>query len=160
MGTNEGIYLKHDNVGELLGVIDQQGLMDHKQRQLKRHMYHVKGPNHIWASDGHDKLKSFGITIYGFIDAWSCQILNLKVGINNNDPQQIGVYFLETVAKVGGIPQRTSTDCGTETLDIAAHQINLSKHYLGLDLKDAEKQHKFTISPHNQKIECLWSQLM
>ncbi|KAG0151863.1 hypothetical protein CROQUDRAFT_86054 [Cronartium quercuum f. sp. fusiforme G11] len=30
MGTNEGIRLKCDNVGELLGVIDQQGLIDCK----------------------------------------------------------------------------------------------------------------------------------
>ncbi|KAI7944165.1 hypothetical protein MJO28_011693, partial [Puccinia striiformis f. sp. tritici] len=28
-------------------------------------------PNHIWSADGHDKLKPYSITIYGFIDAWS-----------------------------------------------------------------------------------------
>lgn len=114
----------------------------------------------IWALDGHDKLKPYGICIYGCIDAWSRKVLSIEVGINNNDPRRVGVYFLRTVARCGGIPQKTSTDHGTETLDIAQHQLLLQHLFAGVPQDELHKYHLFTTSPRNQKIEQLWSQLM
>lgn len=160
IAANEKVRIKRSNIHGLLRVVDSEGTALCLKGRLKRRVYRVKGPNHIWASDGHDKLKPWGITIYGFIDAWSRRILSLRVGINNNDPRRIGVYFLETVAKEGGIPQKTSTDHGTETLDICRHQITFVRAFSGLDEAKARKRHIYTTSPHNQKIECLWSQLM
>ncbi|EFP86406.2 uncharacterized protein PGTG_12362 [Puccinia graminis f. sp. tritici CRL 75-36-700-3] len=75
------------------------------------------GPNHVWSIDGHDKLKRFGITVYGFINAWSCKILGLYVYVTNNDPRHIGVYFLSLVSKLGKVPLKVTAEYGTETGD-------------------------------------------
>ncbi|KAH9454748.1 hypothetical protein Pst134EB_014813 [Puccinia striiformis f. sp. tritici] len=109
------------------------------------------------SADGHDKLKKFGLTIYGFIDAWSRKVLGIFVHTTNNNPRHIGYYYLQLVKEVGGIPQRTTTDRGTETIDLAGHQMNLMGQFGSID---PDKCHRFTKSVHNQKIECLWSQLM
>jgi hypothetical protein len=42
---------------------------------------------------------------------------------------------------------------------MAGHQINLTKQY-NTACPDPSQSHLFTKSTHNQKIECLWSQLM
>jgi hypothetical protein len=39
-----------------------------------RSEYIVPGPNYIWSLDGHDKLKAWGIEIYGAVDAYSWYI--------------------------------------------------------------------------------------
>ncbi|KAI7944726.1 hypothetical protein MJO28_010421, partial [Puccinia striiformis f. sp. tritici] len=122
-------------------------------------VFHVPGPNYIWSADGHDKLKKFGITIYGFIDAWSRKVLGIFVHVTNNDPRHIGYYYLQLVKSQGGIPRRTTTDRGTETIHMAGHQINLTAQY-NAHSADPSTSHLFTKSTHNQKIECLWSQLM
>lgn len=58
------------------------------------------------------------------------------------------------------MPHRTSTDHGTRTLDVAQRQICLHHKYGGVPKFDLHKHHVYTTSPHNQKIESLWSQLM
>ncbi|KAA1097936.1 hypothetical protein PGT21_024380 [Puccinia graminis f. sp. tritici] len=105
------------------------------------------------------QVEKFGITLYGFIDAWSRKILGIYVHITNNDPRHIGYYYLQLVKETGGIPRRTSTDKGTETIHLAGHQINLTQQYNEESI-DPTQSHLFTKSTHNQKIECLWSQLM
>ncbi|KAG0149119.1 hypothetical protein CROQUDRAFT_22467, partial [Cronartium quercuum f. sp. fusiforme G11] len=123
-------------------------------------LYDVPGPNFIWAMDGHDKLKPFGICIYGAIDSWSCQVLKLHVATNNNDPQRAGVQFLQIVEQMGVCPQKVTTDKGSETGDIATFQITFL-HLIGrLEWDEAEKRHLFTTSQHNQRIESLWGQVM
>ncbi|POW01254.1 hypothetical protein PSHT_12631 [Puccinia striiformis] len=145
---------------EILQEIDPDGLALRLRQACKRRIFRVNGPNHVWACDGHDKLKKFGICIYGMIDAWSRKILGMFVHVTNNDPKHIGVYFLQTAAKAGGIPLKVTTDFGTETIDMAAHQMFLSHHYAGISAEEAGKRMHFTKSTHNQKIEALWSQMM
>ncbi|KAG0147816.1 hypothetical protein CROQUDRAFT_696401 [Cronartium quercuum f. sp. fusiforme G11] len=103
--------------------------------------------------DGHDKLKPFGICIYGAIDSWSHKVLKLHVVTNNNNPQRAGVQFLQTVEQMGVCPQKVTTDKGSETGDIATFQITFL-HLIG------RLEHLFTTSQHNQRIESLWGQLM
>jgi len=140
-------------------TLDPVGVDNRSKRVLKRRVFKTPGPNYIWSADGHDKLKKFGITLYGFIDAWSRKILGIYVHVTNNDPRHIGYYYLQLVKSCGGIPRRTSTDRGTETIHMAGHQINLTAQY-NPESTDPTKSHLFTKSTHNQKIECLWSQLM
>ncbi|KAI7941492.1 hypothetical protein MJO29_013566 [Puccinia striiformis f. sp. tritici] len=116
--------------------------------------------NHGWAIDGHDKLKPFGITVYGFIDAWSRKILGLFVHVTNNDPKHIGVYYLKLVLRLGGIPLKVTADYGTETCDVSTYQMMLSHRFGGITLEETTKRMHHTKSTHNQKIECLWSQMM
>ncbi|PLW56756.1 hypothetical protein PCANC_01643 [Puccinia coronata f. sp. avenae] len=140
-------------------TLDPDGVSNRSKRVLKRRVFKTPGPNFIWSADGHDKLKKFGITLYGFIDAWSRKILGIFVHVTNNDPRHVGYYYLQLVKREGGIPRKTTTDQGTETIHMAGHQINLTEQYNRESL-DPSQSHLFTKSTHNQKIECLWSQLM
>ncbi|EFP84313.2 uncharacterized protein PGTG_10033 [Puccinia graminis f. sp. tritici CRL 75-36-700-3] len=157
--TNFGINVHHMTVALINQTLDPDGVENRAKRVLKRRVFNTPGPNFIWSADGHDKLKKFGITLYGFIDAWSRKILGIFVHVTNNDPRHVGYYYLQLVKREGGIPRRTTTDRGTETIQMAGHQINLTEHYNPHCL-DSSTSHLFTKSTHNQKIECLWSQLM
>ncbi|EHS63088.1 uncharacterized protein PGTG_21418 [Puccinia graminis f. sp. tritici CRL 75-36-700-3] len=157
--TKFGITLHYLTVALINRTLDPDGVENRAKRVLKRRVFKTPGPNYIWSADGHDKLKKFGITLYGFIDAWSRKILGIYVHITNNNPRHIGYYYLQLVKEIGGIPRRTSTDKGTETIHLASHQINLTQQY-NEECIDPTQSHLFTKSTHNQKIECLWSQLM
>jgi hypothetical protein len=74
-----GLQIRRDEVYAILRDLDPEGVQERRKRKLKRRIFRVPGPNHVWSSDGHDKLKPFGITIYGTVDAWSRKILNLQV---------------------------------------------------------------------------------
>ncbi|EFP77601.2 uncharacterized protein PGTG_03557 [Puccinia graminis f. sp. tritici CRL 75-36-700-3] len=154
------ISIPRNTVYNLLKEIDPEGLAQRLRKTCKRCVFCTHGPNHVWACDGHDKLKRFGICIYSFIDAWSCKILGMFVHVTNNDPKHIGVYFLQTAAKAGGIPLKLKSDFGSETIDMAAYQMFISYKHAGIDIEEAAKRMNFTKSTHNQKIEALWSQMM
>ncbi|KNF03217.1 hypothetical protein PSTG_03482 [Puccinia striiformis f. sp. tritici PST-78] len=104
----------------------------HLRQACKHCIYRTLGPDHIWACDGHDKLKPFGITVYGFVDAWSRKVLGMFVHVTNNDPKHIAVYFLHLASNLCAI----------------------------LFKEEAEKRMHFTKLTHNQKIEAMWSQMM
>ncbi|KAA1094917.1 hypothetical protein PGT21_032708 [Puccinia graminis f. sp. tritici] len=157
--TKYGFNIHNLTVALINRTLDPEGVDNRSKRVLKRRVFNTPGPNFIWSADGHDKLKKFGITLYGFIDAWSRKILGIFVHVTNNNPRHIGYYYLELVKREGGIPRRTSTDRGTETIHMAGHQINLTESF-NADCPDPIQSHLFTKSTHNQKIECLWSQLM
>ncbi|KAH9444929.1 hypothetical protein Pst134EB_025181 [Puccinia striiformis f. sp. tritici] len=147
-------------VYDALKQVDPEGMGERVRQSCKRRVYRTLGPNHIWSCDGHNKLKPFGLTVYGFIDAWSRKILGMYVHVTNNDPRHIAVYFLHIVSKAGGIPFKVTSDHGTETITMAAHQMCLSYQYTDITLEEAEDRMHFTKSTHNQKIEQLWSQMM
>ncbi|KAH9471839.1 hypothetical protein Pst134EA_002473 [Puccinia striiformis f. sp. tritici] len=154
------IRVPRDIIYEVLKEIDPEGMAARLRQACKRRIYRTLGPNHIWACDGHDKLKPFGITVYGFVDAWSRKLLGMFVHVTNNDPKHIAVYFLHLASKVGGIPFKVTTDYGTETVDMAAHQMTLSLAYAGISKEEAEKRMHCTKSTNNQEIEAMWSQMM
>ncbi|KAI7948010.1 hypothetical protein MJO28_009918 [Puccinia striiformis f. sp. tritici] len=104
--TPEGSHVGYRKIRHLLCT--KYGINIHLV--LKRCVFDVEGPDFIWPANGHDKLKKFGLTIYGFIDAWSCKVLGILVHTTNNNPRHIGYYYLQLVKEVGGIPQRTTTD--------------------------------------------------
>ncbi|KAA1111537.1 hypothetical protein PGT21_003430 [Puccinia graminis f. sp. tritici] len=147
-------------VYDVLREIDPEGMAARLRGVCKRQIYQTNGPNHIWSSDGHDKLKRFGLTIYGFVDAWSRKILGMFVHVTNNNPRHIAVYFLQLASKAGGIPLLLTTDCGTETVKMARCMMELTYTHMEISLEDAAKRMHYTKSTHNQKIESLWSQMM
>ncbi|KNZ44951.1 hypothetical protein VP01_8640g1, partial [Puccinia sorghi] len=79
--------------------------------------------------------------------------------ITNNDPNHIGYYYLQLFKLCGGMTRRTSSDQRTETIHMAGYQIKLIAQY-NPKSTNPTVAHLFTKSTQNQKIECLWSQLM
>lgn len=152
-----GIRVRRDIVLDIMHEIDPDGIALRLKGRLKRRRFWCAGPDHIWSSDGHDKLKPYGIAIYGLIDAWSRKVLAFDVGITNNDPRPVAYLYLQTVRRLGGIPVQMCTDHGTETVKMAALQIYFTCKYAGEPMDEAQHAHLFTTSPRNQKIESLWA---
>ena len=108
----------------------------------------ILGPNHCWHADGYDKLKPYGIPIYGAIDGFSRKIIWLKVVRTNNNPLVPAYHYLTTVSRIKKCPSILRTDCGTETGIMAA--IHSFFH-------QDENAHKYGKSTTNQRIENWWS---
>ncbi|KNZ50793.1 hypothetical protein VP01_4233g1 [Puccinia sorghi] len=121
---------------------------------INRNLDPTPGPNFIWSADGNEKLKKNCITLYGFIDAWSFNILGIYVHVTKNDPHHIGCYYLQLPIFEGFLGGNQ-----LKTIHIAGHQINLKAPY-NPKSSNPTKFHLFTKSTHNKKIECLGSQLM
>ncbi|KNZ61001.1 hypothetical protein VP01_1467g4, partial [Puccinia sorghi] len=84
-------------VYNILKEVNPEGMTACLFQTCTCHVFCTYGPNHIWSCDGHDMLKQFRITVYGFIDAWSRKILGIT----------------------GGIPQKVMSDYGSENVHMA-----------------------------------------
>jgi hypothetical protein len=67
------------------------------------------------------------------------------------------LWYLGLVKECGGIPKKLTTDRGTETVDLAGHQLYLGQSY-GSGAPDWA-YHRYVVSTRNQKIECFWDKL-
>ena len=69
--------------------------MESRRRQrIKRRVYNVKGPHHLWHLDGNHKLKDFHLVIHGCIDGFSRNVIYLRV-IDNNNANTVLDYFVQ-----------------------------------------------------------------
>lgn len=111
----EGLRVPRIVVQDLLKELDPEGTKLRKGHQLKRRVYHNRGPNDSWhIIDGYDKLKPFGFPIHGAIDGFSRKILWLHLTRSNNSPDNIAKYYLSCVKEMNGCPVELVTDLGTE----------------------------------------------
>jgi len=85
----KGIIVKRARVMTLLRELDPDGVESRRKKRLCRRAYHAKGPNFVWHTDGHDKLKPFGYSVHGCIDGFSRRLLWLEVGPTNKNPEVI-----------------------------------------------------------------------
>ena len=70
-----------ETIAQAIREIDPAGVEARTYaRRRVRDRYIVPGPNPCLLCDGHDKLKAYGIEIYGIIDAYSRMIIGLFVG--------------------------------------------------------------------------------
>lgn len=58
--------------------LDPIGVLERKQRRLKRRVHHNKGPNYLLHVDGYDKLKRFGFAIHGCV----CGYIHVCVAVS------------------------------------------------------------------------------
>ena len=114
----KGIIVKRARVMTLLRELDPDGVESRRKKRLRRRAYHSKGPNFVWHTDGHDKLKPFGFSVHGCIDGFSRRLLWLEVGPTNKNPEVIAKYYLEAVRQLGGVPRKIRSDDGTENSTI------------------------------------------
>ena len=142
-----GITVPRVVVAELLRELDPEGVQERSRHRLKRRVYRNPGPNFSWHCDGYDKVKPYGFAIHGCIDGWSRKILWLYVTRSNNQPNNIGMYYLEAVEQYG-CPIDFITDLGTENgLAAAIHTF----------FRNDTNSHRYVSSPSNQRIEGWWS---
>lgn len=151
------LHVKQTTVLKLLRLIDPHGVNNRKRRKLHQRNYSVPGPNHVWHSDGYDKLKPYGFAVRTCIDGFSRKVLWLKLGTSNNKPQVIAFYYCKLVLKMGFIPRVLRVDAGTENTFAGMIQRALRHHD---DDQYAVKGGSFVVGPStgNQRIERYWGE--
>lgn len=149
------LHVKRDDVMRLMQELNPQGTFQRTRRRFVRRTYHSMGPNYLWHVDGYDKLKPFGFAISGCIDGFSRRVMWLTCGHTNNDPAVIAHNFISCVQRMGVVPMRLRTDCGTENGTLAAIQCTLRHHHT--DYYSGLRSHMYGTSMSNQRIESWWS---
>lgn len=61
-----------------------------------------KGPHDEWSADGHDKLKKYGLGIWGIRDKFSGKWLGLWVLPDNRAGDAVAYCWLSVVRELGG----------------------------------------------------------
>jgi hypothetical protein len=155
----------HDDVQEALSQINaERGIAGDRIPGLKpvrRIEALYRGPNFIWCIDGHDKLKPFGIEIYGAIDGYSRKLIWIYCGVSNHTQISVAKQFLVAVQKQNAVPRFIRADRVTEVpllLDIQYNFYRAQHAYKeGLRISDCTVLGK---SVANQRIESIWKRLV
>lgn len=130
--------------------------VDRRTRDMQRHRgeFRVPGPNWCWSIDGHDKLKPFGIGIYGCIDAYSRYIILMYVGISNSTQVSVLRQYLDATKITNNVPRFIRSDRGVETPMLAGSHYELQlERQADLLFKDC---YIYGTSTHNVRIESWW----
>lgn len=98
----------------MLRLVDPDRIEEKSNHKLQRRVYVSQGPNYLWHTDGHDKLKQFGFAIDGCIDGYSKKIFWLRVSTTNNNPTVIAFFYLEAVQHYQTVPRLLRTGRRTE----------------------------------------------
>jgi hypothetical protein len=150
------IATDRETVRKILNFIDPDGVRIRRQRRLRRRQYFTRGPNDLWHIDGWDKLKEFGLCVYGCIDGYSRKILWLRAASTNNDPSVVCTYFTEALRDIQGLPNVVRADRGTENVNVEQMQ-----RFLRDANNDVRSRLDTTFlygrSTSNQRIESWWS---
>lgn len=128
-----------------------------RKTALKRRVYSVKGPNHIWHADGNDKLVPFSFGIHGCIDGYSRKLIWLELLPSNKNPSKVVKIYLKTIEDLNLIPQVLRVDKGTENFIMGDYQTLLSDSLASDDTNFIGTL--YGSSNHNQRIEQFWAYL-
>ena len=137
-----------------------------RKRDLKRPI--IPGPNHLWAIDGHDKFRNYGIEIYAAIDTYSRRIIWIYCGNSNRTQASVARQYLEAITHYGICPRFIRSNKGSETPLITTIQYSLYKKQQqaqGLSETDLaalplRSCYFFGSSTSNVKIKGFWRQLI
>ena len=144
-----GIKVQRIRLRDSIHHVDQEGVKERKKRCLKRRVYNVQGPNHLWHVDTNHKLVRWNFIIVGGIDAFSRLPVMLKYRDTNNADTLL-MCFLEPV-NTYGLPSRVRTDQGLENVKIADYMISRRGVNRGSAITGK--------STHNQRIERFWKEV-
>ena len=153
----QGINVPRELVIIYKRMVDPAGVERRKRHVLKRRIPSSLGPNDYWHVDGYDKLKPFNFAIQGCTDGHSRKVLWFKVGKSNSNPKIIASYFMELVTSLKASPRKVRTDCGTESVLLAAMQYFLRRNHS--DELSGLRAHSYGNSQQNQRLEASWSHL-
>ena len=141
----------------VIKALDPEGVELRRARRLRRRKYHSRDPNALWHMDSYDKLKPYGIAINGCIEGFSRYIMWMEAYTTNSDPKVIADYYISTVTRIGGCPQRMRADRGTENGHVREMQLFLRRNHT--DHHAGEGSFIYGCSTANQRIESWWGVL-
>ncbi|EIW73067.1 hypothetical protein TREMEDRAFT_59229 [Tremella mesenterica DSM 1558] len=152
-----GFLIPRDLVYKAMKEYAPEGVKSRRPgtKKIQRFPIISVGPNEQWSIDGHDKLSSYGIGIYGIRDVYSGRLLLLKAMPSNRRSTDVHSMFLDTIVKLGGFPLQIASDRGSEIGEVIASQIAFRKTYSPIALEDVFP-YKLLKSTHNITIERSW----
>jgi hypothetical protein len=126
--------------------VDFNGAEYRSRRRIKRRVYKVEGPGHLWHADGCHKLRKWGLVVHAAIDGF-CRFFTFIHCSDNNRSETVLELFKEAV-ELYGCPSRLRVDKGGENFGMAR---------LMLDIRGLNRNSViFGPSTHNQRIERSW----
>ncbi len=149
-----GFVVSQETIRRLMKIVDADGVELRRARRLRRRQYACRGPNALWHMDSYDKLKPYGIAINGCIDGFSRHIMWMEAYTTNSNPKVIADYFINTVMRIGGCPQRLRADPGTENGHVKDMQMFLRRNHT--DHHAGDGSFICGCSTANQRIESWW----
>jgi hypothetical protein len=126
--------------------VDSVGRQQRKHKAVKRRVYEVEGPHHLWHIDGHHKLIKYGLVTHGCIDGYSRAIMYMRCTDNNQAATTLRLFQGACLQYM--LPSRVRGDRGGENIRIADTVIQ----HRGLD----RRSFIAASSKHNNRIERLW----
>jgi hypothetical protein len=143
---HSGVHVPRQRIRDSIHRVNPGEVIYRQRAAIKRVVYSVKGPHHLWHVDGNHKMKDFGIAVEAGIDGFSRTCVFIAA---------LTSYRAEVVLRhfVGGVreytlPSRVRVDKGTENLRLAEYMV--THRGLGRGSILAGK------STRNQRIERFW----
>lgn len=166
-----GYVAREDDIRDALAHMDPQGTEARKRGPDRKNQggeYIVPGRDFLWAIDGHDKFRNYGIEIYAGVDAYSRRILWIYVGNSNRRQVSILKQMVSVLENQNHCPKFWRSDRGKEVLLLAdAHYSFYQKHREtegntpeqvdSLRFRDC---YMFGTSTANIRIESAWMRLI
>ena len=97
-------YVTRSNLRASMHRVDPEGVEGRKSKPIKRRVYSVEGPHHLWHIDGNHKLIRFHIVIYAGMDGFSRALM--FIGASNNNRSETVLNLFTEATKTYGIPSR------------------------------------------------------
>ncbi|CAI5692486.1 unnamed protein product [Oreochromis niloticus] len=144
---SRGLRVQRWRVRQSLQEVDPIGRAFRRRHAIRRRIYSVQAPNHLWHFDGNHKLIRWRLVLHGCVDGFSRTIIYLRC-LSNNRASSVLSLFLEGIQNFG-LPLRVRCDHGMENIQVA--RFMLQRRGVGSVITG--------VSVHNQRIERLWAEL-